>query len=1188
MGINTGTPGFDIDGKAYTYDVGDPQRPEDPNYPQPHSSGDINVDKNEPPTKDLSKTTKKTLASYLGRQTQVNYYKIGAAEDTDYVTRGISVTGRNNETPRIPDPSETTLNSEWFTKGKKNITNTTVDSPTLRNWKTGKEFIPPDPSVVSLQKGKTTGAGQDSITGNELLSRIDAPDAGNPEALPQPNLGKIDKYTSAVLHNNRFTNSNRYVARSMDAANSTDESVAAQTSYIDDITRDGKYNPTFYHPNYGELTAAQLAQVGRTLSIRASQELNSSKDGNNPSSTNSDLNSILPSPNQLAVDKVKFKLLEAADVLSSLQEVDEVPGDQFTKIADGSWGALNNVHDKFSGMSTLGMSALSIGLSLAVGVAVGVIGQLGWIQPTNDVANNLRNSIRPLGNSRILEAEYGKAEVFSPAFFSRLLGLSETRFPYEKATVEGVRVFFGADGNFGESAAGLALNAVTAPGYFASVSRSLIRAGYALTEKIIRRSQALATRFADSSGASTAVDLLELIDIIRTSKVIAAVNAFAFIGDMSLLSTREEGYLTEIGLLQPGTTVSKIDIIQNGEHRKAVHKSRLNSEIEGSFTSKLAWSNYRSPSLYLLPENVSNMAVEYKSLGAHDTGFVGSKSNDKDGSPTDNQYSTTRYRLMQNGNNRIPHGAGMNLANDSEITENPQTLQQIEQRLNAAYVPFYFHDVRTNEVISFHAFLDSLQDGFQADYESVSGMGRIEPVKIYKGTTRSIGMSFWVAALDPQDFDDMWVKINKLVTMVYPQYTEGRKVIDTGYNFVQPFSQMVGASPLVRIRLGNLLRSNYSRFALARLFGATLSGADFELEEEEVVKPVRKDISLNFVELTVEQVYRGLLARKKQQIISDQIRAKAQEKLAQQNDTVIDRERRLQYIVEATQAANTDNKIANSELIKAIVAADVEKLTPRKRGRNIRETAINDLDRNKAIRVSRQKVIDKMNEAVSTIAPIFTTESNEVILAEELQDAKDLFSAMQMATDSGDVSRIVEVYGLDTTDFTLPENLDRQVRNLAVAETKKINEKRLAAAKKAQAKDQAAADADYNAALAEYEKQLADLQAAAAARKSDKISPIDDFFSSDKNSIVKSFRSAGGMGLAGFIESMNFEWLDNQNITWEVIKDSAPMLCKVTLQFSPIHDIAPGLDSQGYNRAPVYPVGHFRPSYEDRDKGQEN
>ena len=36
----------------------------------------------------------------------------------------------------------------------------------------------------------------------------------------------------------------------------------------------------------------------------------------------------------------------------------------------------------------------------------------------------------------------------------------------------------------------------------------------------------------------------------------------------------------------------------------------------------------------------------------------------------------------------------------------------------------------------------------------------------------------------------------------------------------------------------------------------------------------------------------------------------------------------------------------------------------------------------------------------------------------------------------------------------------------------------------------------------------------------------------------------------------------------------APRSCKIQMSFDPIHDIAPGLDSDGFNRAPIYPVGN--------------
>jgi hypothetical protein len=86
-----------------------------------------------------------------------------------------------------------------------------------------------------------------------------------------------------------------------------------------------------------------------------------------------------------------------------------------------------------------------------------------------------------------------------------------------------------------------------------------------------------------------------------------------------------------------------------------------------------------------------------------------------------------------------------------------------------------------------------------------------------------------------------------------------------------------------------------------------------------------------------------------------------------------------------------------------------------------------------------------------------------------------------------------------------------------------------------------------------------------------KIEFLEKFLSPENNALVKSFKSASGKGLAGFIESMSFDWYSN--VTWDVDSGrKAPKMCKVTISFSPIHDISPGLDYNGYNRAPIYPL----------------
>ena len=86
---------------------------------------------------------------------------------------------------------------------------------------------------------------------------------------------------------------------------------------------------------------------------------------------------------------------------------------------------------------------------------------------------------------------------------------------------------------------------------------------------------------------------------------------------------------------------------------------------------------------------------------------------------------------------------------------------------------------------------------------------------------------------------------------------------------------------------------------------------------------------------------------------------------------------------------------------------------------------------------------------------------------------------------------------------------------------------------------------------------------------------IQEFFNPGEgttgNPIVRSFESSRGRGMAGFITGMTMDWADS---TWEIDKGSrAPISLKISVTFSPIHDIPLGLDSDGAMRAVAYGVG---------------
>ena len=91
-----------------------------------------------------------------------------------------------------------------------------------------------------------------------------------------------------------------------------------------------------------------------------------------------------------------------------------------------------------------------------------------------------------------------------------------------------------------------------------------------------------------------------------------------------------------------------------------------------------------------------------------------------------------------------------------------------------------------------------------------------------------------------------------------------------------------------------------------------------------------------------------------------------------------------------------------------------------------------------------------------------------------------------------------------------------------------------------------------------------------ASANIDQGDPTTQLLNNDENPVIKSFKDSSGKGLAGVIESMNFTWLD---FPWEIqIGKKKPMGCKIDISFSPIHDITPGIDHYGYNRAEMFPA----------------
>ena len=185
-----------------------------------------------------------------------------------------------------------------------------------------------------------------------------------------------------------------------------------------------------------------------------------------------------------------------------------------------------------------------------------------------------------------------------------------------------------------------------------------------------------------------------------------------------------------------------------------------------------------------------------------------------------------------------PYSAGLRTFSLSPSQDN---VKEVEAALEADYVPFYFHDLRTHEIFSLPAFITDFSEAFNVNYGSIKGFGRQDAVKLYTDAERTMTFSFKLVSFNEKDFDEMWYMVNRLVAMCYPQYSKGRDRSFTDdqsreFKFTQPFSQIPAASPLIRLRLGDVLKSNYTNSNLRRFFGNVTMNVDTQAAQDKLEK----------------------------------------------------------------------------------------------------------------------------------------------------------------------------------------------------------------------------------------------------------------------------------------------------------------------------------------------------------------
>jgi hypothetical protein len=471
----------------------------------------------------------------------------------------------------------------------------------------------------------------------------------------------------------------------------------------------------------------------------------------------------------------------------------------------------------------------------------------------------------------------------------------------------------------------------------------------------------------------------------------------------------------------------------------------------------------------------------------------------------------------------------------------PDTVQAYEVVLDQEYTPFYMHDLRTNELIALPAFISSVSDSFSPEYTETQGYGRTDAVRTYVKTSRTIDLTFVLAAMNETDMHYMWFVINKIVAMCYPQRSVGQVrsygAGETAGRFIQPFSQVPTASPLIRLRLGELFHSNYSVAGLKRLFGAETPGFNTKVE-----KPGDVAYWEN---------------QQKDYIPDARLNAVTQHKLRQE------------FLDTTQEAANTGvlwwmDKGATIVLnsVPADAAASgggmfgsIAALVPFLAGLGDDKSTKPYVTIDTATPCRFMLVDPKVKEAKAPTdrsekkaSPHATSDAAPPVKYYQVQLMFDNDNAALKALRNNP-----KLESLKRTDLTAVNAL------LVVNTAKNLR-----------------AEPD-DAFTTAKEGVLAKLAEGTGTKVDNDKKNIERLkstkFFGDNNAIVRSFRAAAGRGLAGVITNLSMNY---DGATWgtdPVTRDRAPKKVEITMGFAPIHDLPLGLDFQGELVAPVYPVG---------------
>lgn len=857
-----------------------------------------------------------------------------------------------------------------------------------------------------IEKGKTT----DEI--KNLPSNSNRSGGSNP---PTPD-NRIVQAVVSALDNNRFSPGPRgpYV----NDGNAPNVFGRLQTEF-GRHTQDGP-----------DITFDNIGKIADSLMFRAARELRGVQDSDpddvNPAAL------LVPGGAQVALTRPNTNELRASTVMDEVFGIQKPKTDTDPQINKGteSWGQLNTPSEPFGGFLPIGMTVIAFALVVSLRLVVqGLLALLGLIVKD-------KGSAKIPNRGPFIIGEFGKADPPARLFSLRAIGINDTERDFLTCVDEGLDVFF----EFNRLDAGrVARN----PQFYTIFVRNIIRSGNTIIQEI---QDVFSSGFNPLEAAQA---FIGLIDVLKSSKIIAFLNIMAQLGDKAL-AVKEQGFSPD------SRKKSSIENLPNNPAANVMKIRGSRSELKSGMQTSATVSKFVLPNSILKAGSLMG--------GDFDMGKVAAAFPSK-----------TIAQKKELENNRL----------------SPETVAKIESELDSEYVPFYFQDLRTNEIISFHAFLNSLDDNYTPTYESQNAYGRIDAVRTYANTERTLNFSFKILATNKEDFDYMWWKINKLSSLVYPSWTEGRQVSAGNNKFIQPFSQLPGSTPLIRVRIGDLIRSNYSKFGLARLFGVGTDKSDILSGNDKV-----PDI-------------KAIQNKRKRMLRNPAVTGEPLDGYQPGDEAFLLPKRDGYRVVQGVSKVG--------QRVKALFGQETNKRLV--------------ITANTKVKIEKDSFGGKLPRGLANKTSFLAGDDNKY------GEHKVQFYSVTVLGPAGESDEANGTY-LVTHDDLVPD-------------PKYLAE-------------------NFGGGLPDPTIDLTDIGTPSS------LDP--DPFDPNQNAIVRSFRSIQGKGLGGVITSLSFTEIAGVGAgVWETsdFGARAPKMINCNISYAVIHDIAPGLDNEGFMRAMQYPVGEI-------------